>query len=216
MRSLAALALSAALLLLLAAAPAAAQDATSYEIRLQESGDAELTVETTMTLDTEEERAAFRELADDPASLDEQTSGVAREFRTIVERASNRTGRDMAVEDVRVGAASSGDAGVVTVRLTWTGFAATEGDALTVGDAFDPGLHLAPGESLTLSAPEGYRFRSAPAGAEEVDAGLRWTGETDALAGTAVAEPVEEKTTPGLAGAVVIWVIAAVAVLRRR
>lgn len=70
--------------------------------------------------------------------------------------------------------------GVVRFRFTWTGFAATEGDAVVAGDIFAGGFFISENDALAIAAPDGYAVESASPTPDETTAEMvEWQGRVD-------------------------------------
>jgi len=146
-----------------------------------ESGDAAWTIAYRIRLADDNDTQAFADLA---ADIETNESAYTDRFRermgSTVGAAENATGREMALENVTVGAEQQtfGQSyGVVTYRFTWTNFAAVDGDGLVVGDALG-GLFLDSDTSLTVEWPESYQAdQVTPAPDEESATGATWRGQ---------------------------------------
>ena len=177
-------------------------DTVSLSADLDEDGDARWQFTYRMQLETDNETQAFEDLRDD---IDANTSAYLDRFRgriaNTVDAASNATGRDMAVENVsvatRINSLNEDSLGVVTYSFEWRGFAATEGDRVTAGDALD-GFYLDNQTSLTVSWPGGYALESVdPVGSEPRERAVRWSGplEFGANQPRVVVSPSSDATT---------------------
>lgn len=70
--------------------------------------------------------------------------------------------------------------GVVSFRFTWTGFAATDGDDVIVGDVFDGGFFIGDDDVLEITAPDGYAIATADPTPDELDNRVaEWHGRED-------------------------------------
>lgn len=180
--------------LLLGAAPAAlgasgdvpAADAVVYAVQVHPDGDATWRVQYRYRLRTHNETLAFERLRERiEANRSRYTSRFAARIRPAVAEAANETGRRMALQDVRVGANRQALAGpnetlgTVTYAFTWTGFAAVEGDSLSVGDAIG-GFYLGPSTTMLLGWPDHYALAAEPVPTPTAvrDTRVRWEGET--------------------------------------
>jgi hypothetical protein len=177
-------------------------DTVSLSADLAADGDAEWQFTYRMQLETDNETAAFEDLRDD---IDANTSTYLDRFRgrvtNTVDAAANYTEREMAVENVsvstRVNSFNEESLGVVTYSFQWRGFAETDGERVTAGDALE-GFYLDEKTSLTVSWPNGYALESVdPVGSQPKEGAVRWSGPVEF--GTdeprVVVEPAPEETT---------------------
>lgn len=177
-------------------------DTVSLSADLAADGDAEWQFTYRMRLETDNETAAFEDLRDD---IDANTSTYLDRFRgrvtNTVDAAANYTEREMAVENVsvstRVNSFNEESLGVVTYSFQWRGFAETDGERVTAGDALE-GFYLDEKTSLTVSWPNGYALESVdPVGSQPKEGAVRWSGPVEF--GTdeprVVVEPAPEETT---------------------
>lgn len=159
-------------------------DNTVTRIEVAPNGSARWTIQIRTRLDSEERVAefeAFREgFRDDPSSL---LDPFETRMRGVVEGAANGTGREMAARSFEASASIQEVPrrwGVVTFRFTWTGFAASEGGALVVGDVFQGGFFLARNDTLAIAAPAGYLVaRVDPEPATRERDRVEWVGRED-------------------------------------
>jgi len=156
-------------------------DTVSLRAELAADGDAAWRFTYRMHLETDNETRAFEDLQDD---IGANTSTYLDRFRgritDTVDAAENYTERGMAVENVsvstRVNNLNEESRGVVTYSFQWRGFAATDGDRVTAGDALG-GFYLDEQTSLTVSWREGYALeRVDPDAAEPRERAVQWTG----------------------------------------
>ena len=112
--------------------------------------------------------------------------------------------------------------GVVSFRFTWTGFAATDGDDVVVGDVFDGGFFIGDDDVLAIAAPDGYAIAEAAPTPDELDNGVaEWHGREDfadarpsvraspAGAGGGPDDGADDGTAGGVDGALVLAGVAA-------
>lgn len=191
--------LVALLLLVVTAAPGAAEGASSFDqelppqpavdntvtrIELAENGSARWTVTIRTRLDTTEdvgEYQAFQARFRDNASR--FLGPFESRMTTVVARAADATGRQMAVRDFTAETHVQEVPrrwGIVEFGFTWEGFAATDGGDLTVGDAFAGGFFLAANDTLVVVLPPDYTVVDVEPPATERDGRtLQWTGRAD-------------------------------------
>ncbi|MFB6202519.1 MAG: helix-turn-helix transcriptional regulator [Halorhabdus sp.] len=172
---------------------------TTMWIQLQANGDARWTVSMTVELSGQQQREAFRDIADRFESGRTELLSI-EPFRNFSDRASQATGRDMRiVNESRVADVSDG-VGTLSVSFTWTSFGRVQDGRLYVGDAFDspsgtwmPGL--APGHRLVIEAPDSFSIAETPSGITIVNETIRWVGpDTFEPSYIAIAYAVETPT----------------------
>ena len=150
---------------------------------VREDGTAEWTVEFRVRLDDENKTAAFEsvqsDVEEDPSSF---TSQFATGMEQTVSSAENRTGREMALENVTVTATKEQlpqEYGVLTYRFTWRNFAQVDGDRLLIGDSLS-GFFLDSQSSLVLAWPNGDEAQSVtPDPDERGNHSVTWRGSAD-------------------------------------
>ena len=163
-------------------APAA--DNTITRIVVHENGSATWTLQIRTRLETDENESDYRAFQE---RFRENESRYLDDFRAsitgIVGNAREVTDREMEATGFRAETSIQSIPrrwGVVTFEFRWDGFAATDGDALRVGDVFQGGLFIAEGDSLEVVAPGGHRIESAdPAPDESSDGVVTWSGRED-------------------------------------
>ena len=136
---------------------------TNFTISLRDDGSARWTVETTIPLDDETDREAFREYARAYENGEADGGPSIELFRNAADQASEATDREMAVGQVNRTATLNNASGTLALRFTWSGFLAPgENDALVLGDAFStPGNgtwlgSLGASQRLVIVPPEDY------------------------------------------------------------
>lgn len=154
----------------------------TIEIRLQENGDANISIYKQFLFDNEEERDAFERLAADFENNTSDTELSVAVFERLAGRASNETGREMGIESVTRNASATESTGTLELQFTWTNFANTTDDRLDVGDAFviDGRMwlpSLSADQRLIIRAPEGYAVENASTSV--TNGTLIWTGPQD-------------------------------------
>jgi len=163
-------------------APAA--DNTITRIVVHENGSATWTLQIRTRLETDENESDYRAFQE---RFRENESRYLDDFRAsitgIVGNARQVTDREMEATGFHAETSIQSIPrrwGVVTFEFRWDGFAATDGDALRVGDVFQGGLFIAEVDSLEIVAPDGYRIESAdPAPDETGDGVVTWSGRED-------------------------------------
>ncbi len=200
----------------------------TIEIRLEDDGDANVTVRKQFPLETREDREAFNRLAEDFETGEADGTLSADVFERIAVNAENETDRGMTIENVERGAESTASTGTLQLRLTWRGFAPTDEGHIEVGDAFviegETWLpSLSADQRLVIQAPEGYAVRSVTPDASLDDGTIVWEGPQQFESGQPTATLVQSRTedgfsllTVGLGLGLVGAIVALVFVLSRR
>ncbi|MFC7019331.1 MULTISPECIES: helix-turn-helix transcriptional regulator [Haloarcula] len=143
---------------------------TTFYLQIRANGDARWTITDTYALEDENDTRAFEDLA--TAYVEgERDVGWEQSFRRASTAASEATGRQMNVTDVRRDYVVSEGKGTIVLEFTWTNFATVEGDRLVVGDAFNTtdGTwlgRLTEEQRLVISPPTNYGVRSVPTAVE--------------------------------------------------
>ncbi|MEM0444623.1 MAG: MarR family transcriptional regulator [Nitrososphaerota archaeon] len=135
----------------------------AYHVSLLPDGSAIWTVEHRFPLLKPEEAEAFGRLS---ARSDNLTLEYREAVESIVSEASFTLGRSMWIEDFRIelktAKTMSGEIGLIKITFVWRGFSKPlESGALELGDVFIGGFYLADGETLRITAPEGFRVSEA-------------------------------------------------------
>ena len=113
--------------------------ATTVEVSLREDRSAFWRIEAAYALETDNETAAFRTVADRYESGEADVGPDAVLFETIQQRASEATGREMAIANVTYHSSvdESADRGTLALTFRWTNFLrAGENGTLVLDDAF--------------------------------------------------------------------------------
>ncbi|MFC7097989.1 helix-turn-helix transcriptional regulator [Halobaculum marinum] len=136
---------------------------TNFSISLRADSAAEWTVETTIPLSDETDRAAFREYASEYESGDASGGPSIDLFRNAAAQASEATGREMAISNVNRSTVLRNQTGTLRLQFTWEGFLAQgENGTLVLGDAFETPNNgtwlgsLSDTQRLVIVPPEGY------------------------------------------------------------
>lgn len=184
---------------------------------VREDGTARWTVEYHVTLEDENDTAAFEGVEEKIEENPDRYRGrFAEGMARTVTAAQRETGREMAVRNVTVGTERRQlpqPTGVVVYEFTWTGFAVVDDGTVRVGDAIDR-MYVEPDASLRIAPPDGYRPASVtPPADERRERALVWTGPTDFADGEprVVLEADEGASVlpfspPALGGAIVLAV----------
>ena len=113
--------------------------ATTVEVSLREDRSAFWRIEAAYALETDNETAAFRTVADRYESGEADVGPDVVLFETIQQRASEATGREMAISNVTYHSSvdESADRGTLALTFRWTNFLrAGENGTLVLDDAF--------------------------------------------------------------------------------
>jgi len=161
--------------------PLAFGDSQNITIDLEPDGDAVLTVDFRFDVETEAQREAFEQTAEEF----ERTETVWPFFNNTVATVRSRSDRQMSLEGPRRSSRIDPDrgVGVLTVRMTWQRFATVSNETIVAEDAFyvDDGTpwisRLQANQRLVIVGPEGYELSGAPDGPRFVDNRIIWTGE---------------------------------------
>lgn len=129
---------------------------TQFVVTVFDNGSARFTQRYNQQLTNASDRQNFRAYAE---RFNSEETTLYTDFRTqaaaLTGEGSNATGRRMVAQSFTREAqvtAQPTATGVVEMSFLWSNFTATDGDRLTVGDAFENGLYLSPEMSLELRA----------------------------------------------------------------
>lgn len=233
------LAVVCAALLCLGAAPAAAsitgatttqQHTGAFIVNLNEDGSAQITLQLAYDLESDAEQAAFKDLKNNETLQQETKQNFLTRMERVAASAENATGREMRVSDAAIAfeTTTDGSVGLVSLSVTWTGLAATNGETLTITEPFASGFE--PERPFTVRGPDGYALNSAtPEPKATQTNSATWAPGTEltdfeavftpAATATPTATPSETTTGggPGFGVAVtVLALIGAAAVVLRR
>lgn len=158
-----------------------AADGTATRVRVYANGSARWVVQFRTRIENDLEAERYRTFQerfrnDTARSLDPFRDRI----RGTVAGAAAATGRPMNATDFTATTSIRQlprRYGVVTYAFTWEGFARTDGDTVTVGDAFEGGFLLSEGDTLTFVPPPGYGVAAADPDPDRRDDGrLTWEG----------------------------------------
>ena len=157
---------------------------TTVEIRLYANASARLTVTTVYLLENGDERTAFEEYAAAYRAGETDDGPRADPFVAAADRASETTGREMAVTNVTRAGGVDGATGSVSVTLRWTDVLAREDaetlrldGALALGDDRSWLGSLAADQTLVVRTPPGYSIVDSGGPAFEIrDNAVRFEG----------------------------------------
>jgi len=153
-------------------------DETVTRLDIEADGDATFVLEIRTNLETDAERDSFESFAEGVENDSEDSaSGFRDSVVSLVERASNETGREMSVSNFTVETSTEPipvERGIVEYRFDWSGFAEGDGE-LRAGDVLS-GYILSEGDALVLRPPEGYEASSVEPTPDSSDGVVRWNG----------------------------------------
>lgn len=162
--------------------PPADEPAVWLVIDIDADGDAHWSIEYRFSVETDEELAAFEELAGAVAAGGQDLPVTAERMDAYRAEAEANTDRDMAIRDARWVDDIEGDVGVLALEFTWVGFAGHTGGSLEVGSAFrsTDGTWLRTlddGMRLTIIGPtDAPPHSDAPTGATVDGSAVTWNG----------------------------------------
>lgn len=158
-------------------------DNTITRIQLHPNGSATWFIQVRTRLETDEEVDQYRRFQERIRADNTRLDTFRTQMTSVIRTAANTTGRDMSARSFSLSTHIQEVPrrwGVVTYHLLWTGFAATDGNTLVVGDVFDGGFFLASEDRLVIVPPPGYRIVDrAPAPDDVEGTSLVWAGRED-------------------------------------
>ena len=149
------------------AAAGVSEPTTTFEVALQPDRSADWTVTVAYDLQTDDQQAAFDELAAAYQDGEANFGPTAALYENLAARASEATDREMSVENPSYDAVRRGTTGRLELSFTWTAFLADAGDEqLVFNDALStPGgtwlSTLEDDQVLRITTPRGYAITSA-------------------------------------------------------
>ena len=149
------------------AAEGVSEPTTTFEVALQPDRSADWTVTVIYDLQTDDQQAAFDDLAAAYRNGEAAFGPSAALYENLAARTSEATDREMAVENPSYDAVRRGTTGRLELSFTWTSFLADAGDEqLVFNDALrTPGgtwlSTLADNQVLRITTPRGYAITSA-------------------------------------------------------
>jgi hypothetical protein len=136
---------------------------TTIRVDLHANASASWSIVSSYEIESDEERAAFEQYVEEYRTGETDAGPTADPFRTIVERASAATGREMHVENVTRTGTVGEDRGTVVLSFQWTDMLERTGDrTLRLNDAvLLPGNNtwlstIEAGQRLVIATPPGY------------------------------------------------------------
>ncbi|WP_251329362.1 helix-turn-helix transcriptional regulator [Haloplanus pelagicus] len=136
---------------------------TRFYIDPDPAGDARWNVSIHYNLSSSVDRAAFERYGRAFEAGDAETSLDGRFFRTLAGQASDATGREMSIRNLRRNATITNGTGVLSLTFTWTNFVTSTEDGFVIEDAVlmpENRTWLAsigPSQRLVVDTPSGYR-----------------------------------------------------------
>jgi hypothetical protein len=148
------------------AAEGVTEPTTTFEVALQPDRSADWTVTVTYDLQTDDQQAAFDELATAYQDGTATVGPTASLYENLAAQADAATGREMEIEDQSYDAVRRGTTGRLELSFTWTAFLAAEEERLVFNDVLSTpsGTWLSTlGENqvLRITTPRGYAITSA-------------------------------------------------------
>ncbi|WP_410765854.1 helix-turn-helix transcriptional regulator [Haloferax sp. DFSO60] len=139
---------------------------TDITVELRSDQSARWRIEMRYMLETENETAAFEQLAREYESGETDVGLDGELFERVASSAEEQTGRSMSIENVTRQGTVQNDTGVLRLSFTWTNFLERTNSGLQLGDAFlaesdEPWLtSLRANQNLTIQTPPGYAVNS--------------------------------------------------------
>ena len=149
------------------AAAGVSEPTTTFEVALQPDRSADWTVTVIYDLQTDDQQAAFDDLAAAYRNGEAEFGPSAALYENLAARTSEATDREMTVENPSYDAVRRGTTGRLELSFTWTSFLADAGDEqLVFNDALSTpsGTWLSTLEDdqvLRITTPRGYAITSA-------------------------------------------------------
>ncbi|APW99043.1 hypothetical protein CHINAEXTREME_15235 [Halobiforma lacisalsi AJ5] len=181
-RSIAVVAVASLLLASVLVTPVAATtgiedpDESTVHVAVETTGDATVSLVTVYELSDETERAAFESLENDESAQHELRDRFAERMASV----ADGVGEDGAttITDESIDVRTEGERGIVTVSVTWTDFAETDGDTLVVAEPFASGFEA--DQPLVVAGPDGSTIeRVSHEPDEESEHRASWDAGTD-------------------------------------
>jgi hypothetical protein len=159
-------------------------DSTEFRITVYENGSARWTFLFKRTLSNDTERQNFEAYAE---NFNANETDLYRDFQSraqsLVTEGEDVTGRDMTATDFSKRAYTEGlndNRGIVRMSFRWTGFGATEGERVVVGDVFEGGLYVGPDQTLVVTHGDGLVITDfKPSPDDQSDDTLTYRGERE-------------------------------------
>lgn len=155
-----------------------ADPAPAFEIRPQSDGSGQIHVIYAFDLTDDARAEAFEEIRTNETVKAAFEDRFRARLAVVAADAAERTGRDMAVQDVDLSVRTVHQTGIVEISLTWDGLAAVDGDRLIITEPFASGYE--PSRPVHLLVPDGYNVASVTPDPTDRDSKrLAWEAGTD-------------------------------------
>ncbi|MGB9961102.1 helix-turn-helix transcriptional regulator [Halobacterium sp. MBLA0001] len=157
------------------------QSTVDITVEVTDTGDAHWNVSATYPLGDGNGSVAFDRVSTAFEAGETSPGFSAETFKAAVPGASARVGREMSVTDVRRASRivehDGNETGVLTLRFTWTNFAAVDNETITV-DAFSGSWFgdLRAGQQLRVRPPENYQADDVSPNTNVVGGAYQWEG----------------------------------------
>jgi len=140
----------------LATGPAGAvHDASrQFVVDLEADGSATVTATRSYNLSVPAERERFERLANNSTALAERRDAFTQRLRDAAANGSERTARDMRIENVSATTRQANGTGVVELRARWVSLAGVYGAQVVVNEPFSTSFD--PNGTLVVRGPDGY------------------------------------------------------------
>ncbi|MFW5939245.1 MAG: helix-turn-helix transcriptional regulator [Halolamina sp.] len=137
---------------------------TSFDVQLRDTGAADWTVESTVALETPEERDGFEAYAERFEAGEASASPGVEFFESAAAAASASSDRQMSITNVDREATVENTTGTLRLQFRWTAFLAPDGDGYELADALltEDGTwlrSLESGQELRIRTPPGYEIQ---------------------------------------------------------
>ena len=150
----------------------------TFTVALDADGSATVTDERSYNLSVPAERDRYERLANDSAALEERRAAFGDRLRAAAANGSDRTARDMRIENVTVTTRETNGTGVIAYRARWVALAGVYGAQVVVNEPFSSGFD--PNGTLVVRGPEGYvRDDTAPRPDRALRNSASWGDGTD-------------------------------------
>lgn len=157
-------------------------DETVTRVHVDADGDAVFTLEVRTRLEDETELEGFERYQNDVENdTEEALSSFRDSITTLVDDASNRTGRSMSATNFSVSTTIEPvpvRRGIVRYSFDWNGFADATDEGVRAGDVLS-GYILRDSDALVLRPPDGYTVDSVDPSPDLTEDGVRWNGPRD-------------------------------------
>jgi hypothetical protein len=133
----------------------------TFVVDLDADGSATVTYERSYNLSVPAERDRYERLANDSAALEERRAAFGDRLRAAAANGSDRTARDMRIENVTVTTQEVNGTGLIAYRARWVALAGVYDAQVVVNEPFSSSFD--PNGTLVIRGPDGYvRDDTAP------------------------------------------------------